>query len=1162
MTSSSTAPLQFENTRLKTELASLNSHVQWLESELNTRSEQVSQDKIKNAKLIQSQRQELNEMKCDYDEVLSTVSTLSMQNESYRLRLENSQRLLLEKEQDHNDILHELRLEAQSERRLVALHKENTARVEERYNDAVREIKSIKALAAAAEKDREEDILLIRNDVEKEFVKNVEEVEKEAQKKIMDIQKQLDDVIMEKNQLEDTFMRGNTATLTNGQNQGQILQLTEGEPMTLTKLYEKLADAKDEARKERAEKKRLELYLERVQKEVESAAPRQRQERKEYELAMTQNQEMHSRLNEAWEESNTVRRELQQVQRELTDTSRECHELRLENKDLAQQVQTLLQKSLNGEDLAAEIQDQNNRLLKEHHRMSTTISELQEKLDSDNIQQKLEELEAIKEERENQARLVTNIVQQRDLYRALLNKNDQALLTEYGADGAIVAAKDQIEKYTAVEAKNRNLEDSMAELNADLVSMTNIKTGLEERLARLDAHSNELSVANTRLQGELSSAFAAVARSKATAEYHVEKVTRIEDALENARSELSRTNEEKRSLQRVNEELQSALSTSRGERSSLEEQLRQANVQVRLATSNIQTLKEAEARLNAENASLRSELSRHVALHESMQKIEASLSTSDDTLRQKYEDDIAQLASTLSTEKSDLKMQIEKLQNLVEDANLRVQAAEKEKEQALLKASESKDSLIRAIEERKTVDDKIKSLESDLNAAKIKLGEANVDKSEQEKFEDLQNELASVKAELDAANKKIIDYKSMAQTSEETLTSANTASQEIKKAALDQIKQLQSELKIATETAKMRQDALEALSSDLSTSRSEQEKVTDELKAQIEVLKTEVRDAKVSQETSEKQKSNAVQELKLYKDEAQSAKDNYERELALHADARKELQTVRERLEEESRLLQVTKSKLDNFDSEFSSERSAWEETKKRMAEAQESVEKRLHDAQEQNKILHNQLATLNDNIAQIQAKKVDAAVDSSADGGEAESVFAKQISELRDVIRFQRQEKEVLETQLDSARRNSERERAAAEIAKKSLEQLRREVDLLQKESGKDIVEDSGVALKLKEADEQLVLLRESNKLLRNETEQLQKALKVSKTEAEEAKHALEPSSEKCRTLEVDKSALEAQKESLMKEVDTWKERVQGLVKKFNQVRYYFQHSLKTFSF
>jgi len=211
-------------------------------------------------------------------------------------------------------------------------------------------------------------------------------------------------------------------------------------------------------------------------------------------------------------------------------------------------------------------------------------------------------------------------------------------------------------------------------------------------------------------------------------------------------------------------------------------------------------------------------------------------------------------------------------------------------------------------------------------------------------------------------------------------------------------------------------------------------------------------------------------------------------------------------------------------------------------------------------------LATLNETLVKIQSEKVDAAADAEGDngmsaGGDGASLLAKQISELREIVRYQRQEKDVIETQLDSARRTAERERAAAEIAKRSLDQLRSEVDILQKQISDETNDVSSatsvdaLASKLKQAEDQLVLLRESNAMLRVETEKLRETVESVTKGTESAKNALGPATEKCRELEVDKSALESEKASLGREVDMWKSRVQGLVKKFNQVRNITKH-------
>jgi len=51
--------------------------------------------------------------------------------------------------------------------------------------------------------------------------------------------------------------------------------------MILTNLYEKLAEAEEEARHERADRYRTEILLNHVQQEIETTVPKQRQEQRE-----------------------------------------------------------------------------------------------------------------------------------------------------------------------------------------------------------------------------------------------------------------------------------------------------------------------------------------------------------------------------------------------------------------------------------------------------------------------------------------------------------------------------------------------------------------------------------------------------------------------------------------------------------------------------------------------------------------------------------------------------------------------------------------------------------------------------------------------------------------------------------------------------------------
>jgi nucleoprotein TPR len=896
LSTSSSAPLQYEIARLKSELEALNSHSKWLETELSTRTSQSSSLKSTHAKIVQDLTQKFNESTANEEKAKSDLSLLKLRMKSNTQRMENLEKQILEKDKYHADIIHELKVEIQTERNLVALKKENIMRVEDRYNDAVREIDTMKALAAAAKKDHEEEIVAIKGEIENHVGKALEENNAENEKKIKEIRNEMEKIVVEKVKLEDMMMSsGSQGTLAIGDGTGNTRQqpslltygkaegensgdVTGSEPISLIKLYDKLADKEQELRRETAERRKVELYLERIHQDFERRMPKQQQQRREYELAMSQMGDMQNRIQDALQEAQMARDELNQKERESRQTDVECQELRLENSDLAKQVQLLLKKSMGNGDLAGEIQAQNQQLLKEHHRSSARVNELEQKLESDSVQLKLREalssLKDLEEERENQATLVASIVQQRDLYRALLAKNDTQILAAAGDQGstAIVAAKDQIERYTEVESKNRELADTISKLNADLLSATNAKQGLEERLQRLDVHATDLSQNTNKLQNELLVAHAATARSQAEASFQLQKVTRLEDSLESSRNDLNRINENRKELQRLNGELQSIIAERENAQVKIEENLRQTEVQLRLSEAKAQSLQAAESRLNTENNSLRSELSRHIALQESMQKLEVGLSAQSSEERDRLVEEVKRLTNELTTTKNQSSLEIEKLQNQLDNANTKVEEIRKIQQESLEEVIKAKNDAMNAQSELQQMTDKHALVEKNLNAAKIKLGDIDVDLSEQDKVETLTAEVNRLKEELIAANKKAEDYQKMTKASEVTLAESTNASLEYKKNTENELKKVREELESAKRNATAKQEALEGLAQDISKSRGEQEKATDGLKVKVETLKAEIATAKSDRDSWKSQVNELSKEIQVHQADVKAAK--------------------------------------------------------------------------------------------------------------------------------------------------------------------------------------------------------------------------------------------------------------------------------------------------
>lgn len=228
------------------------------------------------------------------------------------------------------------------------------------------------------------------------------------------------------------------------------------------------------------------------------------------------------------------------------------------------------------------------------------------------------------------------------------------------------------------------------------------------------------------------------------------------------------------------------------------------------------------------------------------------------------------------------------------------------------------------------------------------------------------------------------------------------------------------------------------------------------------------------------------------------------------------------------------------------------------MEEALQNAEKRLKDAQDQNEVLHSQLETFGQLEEKTQASRVAAAagdgeVDDPASSTNAEvNALNKTITELREVVRFLRSEKEMIQAQVDAAKRAAERERAAATVIKRSLDEARAELQVLTSVSNTsaESTDVKELTEKFQSAEDQLNLLRDSNQLLREEAEKLQKSLVSVQSELDASKQSAQPAEKRLREVEVEKASLEAEKASLKREIESWKKRVQTLVTNFNQVR------------
>ena len=272
----------------------------------------------------------------------------------------------------------------------------------------------------------------------------------------------------------------------------------------------------------------------------------------------------------------------------------------------------------------------------------------------------------------------------------------------------------------------------------------------------------------------------------------------------------------------------------------------------------------------------------------------------------------------------------------------------------------------------------------------------------------------------------------------------------------------------------------------------------------------------------------------------------------MHAGARTALRAAREEADSETRQRKAAEEQAATLKTEYDELKSAMEKEKSGLEASLKQLEKGLDEARSQNTLLHSQVETLGEQVEKKMNESVNNA--DSQDTDEAYENFRKTFSQDRELIKFLKSEKEMVVAQLDTARRAAEREQATAAVVKRSLDEARAELKVLQElkdsnalsETSKDALT---VQKKLESAEEKCKLLADSNAHLREEVEKLSIATKTLETQLNEAKKLAGPSEKRFNDMEVEKAALVSEKESLLREIEDWKGRVQSLVSKFNQV-------------
>lgn len=580
--------------------------------------------------------------------------------------------------------------------------------------------------------------------------------------------------------------------------------------------------------------------------------------------------------------------------------------------------------------------------------------------------------------------------------------------------------------------------------------------------------------------------------------------------------------------------------------------------------------KTIENRLNDDAENLRNERSRLDSLNANLQTIlnEREHAESDNRRR---------LQSSVETLESELQITKRKLNDEVDESKKASMRREYEHEQSQKRIDDLVTSLSSVREElvaikttRDHLQTRVDELTVELKSAEERLqviqsrpavsatpAEAPVSTSdgtngsglsrEQElgiEVSELKRDLDLAKGELAHAREQAEEYKSISQSTEERMES-ESETQALYREETDRL------IEEKDKKIKDLETRIEEISSELSTTNTEISKLRDEqgeanrhLEEQKANLESEITRLKDDNEQQVASAQYHQENLKAQAEIAQNAQQNYETELVKHAEAAKNLQTVRGESNQLKLEAVELRTQCETYKKDLALKEESWAEQKARYEGELTELQKRREEVLHQNSLLHTQLENISTQISSLQRDRANVPDDDENDS----EPLAPNLESLQEVIKFLRREKEIVEVQYHLSTQEGKRLRQQFDYAQSQLDETRLKLEQ-QRRAAADSEHNALNHNKLMETLNELNLFRESSVTLRNQVKQTEAALAEKSGQVDTLQQQIEPLQTKIHELESNLESKDGEMQLLQADRDRYQQRIQNILQKYDRV-------------
>ncbi|KAL0871932.1 hypothetical protein ABMA27_004380 [Loxostege sticticalis] len=1181
--------LQYREKRIEQERVLLNSQIAGLTEEVNRLTSELQTMRLNNTSRLVSLETQLAEKVEELNAANETISQLNEVKKNLNNRAENLTQRLMEQREIENKMTENYKKELDAKSKLADLFKTM-------HDDA--EAKTLELTEGISELQR-----LLNEATEK--YGELETKYKQAELDHEELMEKKNEVIASlKNELEHA---NDLLKAANAQNLDMALSdlapsaatasklLKSG--MSLTQIYSQLVKVTDELSQEKEENRRLNITINTIVQELEEKAPLLQKQKADYEEAVESNTALTQQIDSLLIECNRLRDDYSESSKIANHYSRENAKLKGELADLGRQVCFLLKEiehsrggllpngdhdahasnTTNSSEMSSsriiskalvtfsdiqELQSNNQKLLRMVRELTEKQEEFErhkEQFESGEMQNKIESLKnrvsELTEAQDRQTKMVNGLIRQRDMFKKLYHDHMKGKRHEISSvldasdldkgDSFMMESSPEKPKPVAVETSSFEIKYRESEKHLELLK-EEYKTYKEEKVTNERMLFEQID----NMRQEIAKLTAANSKCSSTSEYNNERLKILQTNITTYKKQITSLEEKNKAYSATIAKHEVSLQHLRDEALNAQSKLAAAEIQLENLKLECKLLKDAEVRLQTEKEILNRERQGQSLLLKNLELIKASLERVEVENRAKLETRLDEATRECSALRRRLQEEQDRFRELASHL-------ERQTETAKSRMQEEKDAadIMRKEIVQLTQDLTEKSKSNEELAKKLQFALApNTDGSFdtvkkirelENKLSDRDNEIKSLQEQLTTAKEHIKQYCDISEGAEKELKNLSNEYEKYKS---------ETEAKLTDYAQKVQklEDKCSELEAELSLHNNGEHSASNTLlRNELTQAKDELKSALASFDQCRSELEGARAEISKLSEAVQNAEDKYTHEMILHSSDIQTLSQVKEELSRaQNQLNELVAMKNSAFE-KLEAEKVSWSEREKILISENDQLTQRLKDLNDQNSLLHDQIQALGTQLSVSHASRSHSeSMNESANESINVSVSeedGKSSEQLYQIVKFLRKEKDIAMAKFDILQAETMRLKSQLEITEKQLDDTKLSLAAERERSEVSMVtvnKQSDILRKV----ETLNALTDSNRILREERDQLSTRVEELSATVKELEEQLAPMQEKLSDLSSKNETLQSENTSLKADCARWRTRVNALVERANK--------------